>query len=988
MDPISAISAAAAVIGYADYTMKIIGRAVELQQSPVRRSYWLVTPYQVLNALIAGFRELEALTDYFLPICKFDQRINGVFEEIVCSIAELRPIFEEVLSHSNLDVWRSPIKVLESRMKLGSMQDRLSKLSERLSDSLIKSPSGQNSVDDVQASPRFQRLDPPDKSALIALLSQCRDDSTPEEWNRYYTSAGQLLNRVLGIGAQRQSGVVMDEARDKERQIREKTHGALMALLHQGCVDERRRDIGKASEESLRWVFEEPVDRRRGGIPEWLATGSGLYLISGTEASGKSTLMSHILTNRQTKKYLEDWASPHKLVEASFFFWRNGSRLERSEDGLLRSLLHRVLEQAAHLSPILFPKEWAALYSQMASDQDLTNPGLGAWTLEQLRHAIRILVGQEVVAHGQARIKVFFAVDGIDEYRKAGGEESFGEILKFFKKDIGTSDNAKALISSRPLSEFSALDLTPQATLHQLNHDDIATYVHKVLDGDDGFQKAKRSRPADASLVTECIVRTSSGAGDFLWATLAIQIVKTELNNRKELGHIYATIHKEPPLELKDLYSILWSSIPSDAQSDATQALRMMLAGSDLALNMSKGEPGGLTLVDLTLGLGDPQVTVNLPTLPWSVSEVPVRLRCSQVANSFTTEWPHFITSISNGGTNHKNWHLDSRIRYCHRSVPEFLESVFSKEQPTLPPADPRSSRFFCPRIAHLKSAVHQLKAAPSPLPKDSWATLWAFATAALLAASAIDSSPSYKHPMYFPLLQQLDSIMQVHHIALQKDVHGRFLQTTLQDADGIIALPDGGRESRCIAKMHWSNFHFDPVRSHPRSWESSFLSLAVEFGLYRYVKMQIKQEGTPLPSKKGRPLLDYVLHPSGVAPYHLGTAKLVNLLVAHGADPNEKFGQSTCWERGLLWQYETFAVGCARAIIASGGTTDDARAVAASRAGIFRALVYRGVDRWATVVTPRGAEVTARKVVGDSFKSWTNEETHRELLELFPEDK
>jgi hypothetical protein len=136
MDPLSIAAAGGAVISYVDHALKIIGRAAELQQSPVRLSYWLVAADQALNTLLAGIKELEALTAYLLPICIVDQRLRSFFEEIALSVAELRPIVEEVYSNINLNVWRSPIRVLGTRWKLGSLQDRLSKLSERLSDSL------------------------------------------------------------------------------------------------------------------------------------------------------------------------------------------------------------------------------------------------------------------------------------------------------------------------------------------------------------------------------------------------------------------------------------------------------------------------------------------------------------------------------------------------------------------------------------------------------------------------------------------------------------------------------------------------------------------------------------------------------------------------------------------------------------------------------------------------------------------------------------
>ena len=71
------------------------------------------------------------------------------------------------------------------------------------------------------------------------------------------------------------------------------------------------------------------------------------------------------------------------------------------------------------------------------------------------------------------------------------------------------------------------------------------------------------------------------------------------------------------------------------------------------------------------------------------------------------------------------------------------------------------------------------------------------------------------------------------------------------------------------IPKTHWSNFHFNLMHSHPRGWENSFLSLAGEFSLHFYPELQISKKGPEAAkSKKVKPLLDYALYPSGVAPY------------------------------------------------------------------------------------------------------------------------
>ena len=52
-----------------------------------------------------------------------------------------------------------------------------------------------------------------------------------------------------------------------------------------------------------------------------------------------------------------------KLVTASFFFWRIGSPLQRSLSGLVRTLLHDILESCSDLIPTVLPDLWSKVVS-------------------------------------------------------------------------------------------------------------------------------------------------------------------------------------------------------------------------------------------------------------------------------------------------------------------------------------------------------------------------------------------------------------------------------------------------------------------------------------------------------------------------------------------------------------------------------------------------------------------------------------------------
>ena len=429
----------------------------------------------------------------------------------------------------------------------------------------------------------------------------------------------------------------------------------------------------------------------------------------------------------------------------------------------------------------------------------------------------------------------------------------------------------------------------------------------------------------------------------------------------------------------------MWSTIPITVKRCASQTVLVMLSRTDITQSGPGNGEGAPRLIDLALALGDPKETIRSPVMKWPGSRDWVQTKCNRLANDFMMTWPGFIT-IAMPGDGDPDWDPTSTIRYCYRSVPDYLR----EESNSILADATESALAFYPRIALLKSAVQQLKCLP---PRTRRQYLWAFATTALLVANEIDSEHSPTESLdqrYLSLLEELDRTLQHHHDHLQKGSDGRYLETKLQNPHGIVGLDDRGRDSKRIAKMHWSNFHFEPECSHPRSWEDSFLSLAIQFGLRNYLEAKLDEGSTKdkvLKSKRGRPLLDYALVPfRKIAPYDLVKSTLIKTLLDHGADPNERFEGQTCWERALIWQYETYP----SAVNATGATLGDARKVAEDRVKTFQLLVNQKADKRAFIVSAKGRKVSARKVLEESFRPRPHEaplQGFKSLMDSFPKD-
>ena len=94
-------------------------------------------------------------------------------------------------------------------------------------------------------------------------------------------------------------------------------------------------------------------------------------MLTSLAGSGKSTLMKNIYSHPKTEELLENWAGETPLATASFFFSYLGTEIQKSQEGLSRTLLFKILSSERPLIPELLPNMWADAYS---SDENITAP--------------------------------------------------------------------------------------------------------------------------------------------------------------------------------------------------------------------------------------------------------------------------------------------------------------------------------------------------------------------------------------------------------------------------------------------------------------------------------------------------------------------------------------------------------------------------------------------------------------------------------------
>jgi len=133
-------------------------------------------------------------------------------------------------------------------------------------------------------------------------------------------------------------------------------------------MDLREAEIHENHVRTFDWVYSssEPDDDAS-NLRAWLLHGNGIFWVEGKPGSGKSTLMKMIRASGKTRKLLLEWAGPNQLHTGAYFFWLAGTMLQKSQEGLLRSLLFQLLQKRRHLISRAFPRLYDYMLTRFVS---------------------------------------------------------------------------------------------------------------------------------------------------------------------------------------------------------------------------------------------------------------------------------------------------------------------------------------------------------------------------------------------------------------------------------------------------------------------------------------------------------------------------------------------------------------------------------------------------------------------------------------------
>ncbi|KAI3325791.1 hypothetical protein HD806DRAFT_521287 [Xylariaceae sp. AK1471] len=258
----------------------------------------------------------------------------------------------------------------------------------------------------------------------------------------------------------------------------------------------------------------------------WLQHGEGIFWITGRPGSGKSTFMKHIADSPDTHAALRQWSKPFEPVISSHYFWIFGTPMQKSKEGLLRTLLYEIFCQYPALLKAVCPDRWESDFSSSAASKP--------WSTTELRHVLDLVTSPKIA------IKTCFFIDGLDEYSGDHLEVS-EELLRLSKLR-----NIKFCVSSRPWNVFHdafGYDRSQQLCLHNLTKRDIRQYVHDRLTPHPRWQRLVDQTICDNQLI-EYITDKSHGV--FLWVSLVTDRLRSGLTNDDDLSDLSSRLARFP----------------------------------------------------------------------------------------------------------------------------------------------------------------------------------------------------------------------------------------------------------------------------------------------------------------------------------------------------------------------------------------------------------------------------------------------------------
>ncbi|KAI1747396.1 hypothetical protein F4782DRAFT_521226 [Xylaria castorea] len=573
-------------------------------------------------------------------------------------------------------------------------------------------------------------------------------------------------------------------------------------------IGHREEAIPKAYGDTFGWIFQKPRCQKDGtplwsDFPKWLqGESNGMYWITGKPGSGKSTLIKYLASDKRLSSNLRQWANGSDPLLATYFSWNAGNNLQKSLEGLLRTLLHQCLRQDPELLvPIVFPSRWALV--QVFFDK----VSLPDWKLEDLLTGFRILISQagKKLAKEREALKLALIIDGLDEF-----EGDHDRVLGLLQ-NASMHPDVKICTSSRPWNLFKdTFKQNPMLQLEDLTEPDIQLYTRGHFENSEGFGEHQVLYPEQAKKLLDTIVEKARGV--FLWVSVVVRNLLVSLQEGDTLSDLQANLDGLPD-DLSKLFRVMWERTNSQYHGEASQYFLLLDAYEkynvtpySLSIWMGNKEDS----LDLEIGV------INNTSLTSAVSFLSRRLN-SRTKGLLEICYPAPKGKTPLGATRAR----DSWVDYMHRTAREWVQENWQTMQSTTKPD-------FEPRLRLLQGEALRMSSDTYILPDDRW-HFWTHIGKLFEATRAVE-----------------DTLLNTTELVQILDKLDHRVAELSQSQKGIGIWPKDFRVSRSEVLPHWCHGAPSDTSCFDDSddrTQVNFIGLMAQIPISSYIKFKVSNQ-------------------------------------------------------------------------------------------------------------------------------------------------
>ncbi|KAF3798823.1 hypothetical protein GCG54_00008281 [Colletotrichum gloeosporioides] len=567
---------------------------------------------------------------------------------------------------------------------------------------------------------------------------------------------------------------------------------------------------------------------------------------------------------KSLKNKEEEWAGENHIAIANHFFWISGNSMQKSRQGLLQTLLYKVLKEVPGLIESVCGSRW----------RNSSHGFIEPWDEAELSQALYMLTSTT-----RLPVSFCFFIDGLDEYT-AGAKKYHGTFEDLFQilYKLASIPCVKICVSSRPWTQFTE-SLGPkveewQLRIEDLSGGDIENYVMATL-GSNPYYKQLAERDFRCHQIAKTIVQRAQGV--FLWVYLVVKSLQNGLVHEDTYEELQYRLEYLPG-DLDDFFQHMIESIEDVYWDNSYRYFKIMIE-ADQAIPLLAFEFLDWEAKSPQYG---PQYAMRMKVEVFSEEQLQstyerVRKRVHARCNDLL--------------------HIEkSSVNFFHRTARDFCIDTGAIDRMV----KKRVTTEFNPSLSLCKIMLALVKS---------------LGDSVLHGDGLMHFARRVEEQFHEDILKKANSPQRA-----QEDLRVSF--DLLDELDRSVGQmfrelePTPSKQPKRQG-VHWVNFRHSNEVGFRDPTGKTFLAASIQAGLSLYVESKIMEDPSQIKSKSGRPLLDYSLRRtmsnawlSRSTGLEGPISSIVKLLLENGADPNEKMSPQI-GEIGIKTPWEHFLQGC-----------------------------------------------------------------------------